>query len=374
MDTPVFSQTDLFISGTEGYHTFRIPAIVVTPRGAILALCEARKIGRDDAGKIDMVMRRSADGGQSWSPLQLIWDDGENTCGNPCPVVDRESGAVHLLMTHNLGYDTQEQIETQTSQGTRTVWHCQSTDDGLTWTRAVEITAAVKEPDWTWYATGPGAGIQLTGGRLVIPCDHQIEGSDKNRSHIIYSDDHGESWLLGGIVTEPGGDECEVVELENGTLLLNMRNYNRDLPGVPPCRAIAASADQGLTWSAMSYDPALIEPLCQASIRRLTTSQEVGRSRILFSNPGSTTARENMTVRLSYDEGHTWPVAKSIHAGPAAYSCLAVLPDQSIACFYERGDLDPHEKATLAQSKSAWHQKVTLARFNLAWLTDGADS
>ncbi|MBI3943549.1 MAG: exo-alpha-sialidase [Chloroflexi bacterium] len=356
MQTPYFTQGDLFISGTEGYHTFRIPAIVVTPRGTLLAFAEARKNGRSDTGDIDMMVRRSADGGQTWSPMQLIWDDNDNTCGNPCAVVDRETGAVHLLMTHNLGHDTQRQIEAQTSQGTRTVWACHSTDDGLTWSRPVEITAAVKAPGWTWFATGPGAGIQLGSGRLVIPCDHREAGSVKSRSHVFYSDDHGATWRPGGIVTESGGNECEAVELEDGRLLLNMRNYNRDLPGVPPCRAIATSADQGLSWSSISYDPTLIEPLCQASIRRLTTRQEDGRSRILFSNPGSTTARENMTVRLSTDECRTWPVAKTLHAGPAAYSCLAVLPDRSIACFYERGDTHPYEK-------------LTLALFNLAWLS-----
>jgi len=352
----VDKQRDLFISGADGYHTFRIPSAIVTTRGTVLAFCEGRRDSPSDSGDIDMVLKRSEDGGESWSEMQIVWDDKGNTCGNPCPVVDWETGTIWLLMTHNLGRDVERQIIDEESEGTRTVWVTKSADDGASWTDPVEITAATKEPHWTWYATGPGAGIQLSSGRLVIPCDHIEAGTKKYYAHVIYSDDGGETWQLGGSTPTDQVNECEVVELEDGRLLLNMRNYDP----ARRTRAFACSADRGLSWSEVERDQVLIEPICQASIRRFTTTADGGRSRILFANPASTTARENMTVRLSYDEGRTWPVSRTLHAGPAAYSCLTVLPDRTIACLYERGN----EKS---------YEKITFARFDLEWLTDGRD-
>jgi sialidase-1 len=349
------AQIDVYLSGRDGYHTYRIPSVIVTKQGTVLAFCEGRKNSSSDTGDIDLLLKRSTDGGRTFSNVQVVWDDGPNTCGNPCPVVDKRTGTIILLLTRNLGGDAEPRIIARTSQGTRTVWKCESRDDGLTWSRPVEITSTTKKSDWTWYATGPGAGIQLRSGRLVIPCDHVKAGSNEMYSHVIYSDDGGATWWLGG-ETGPGVNECEVVERTDGSLLVNMRNYNRR----QRCRSVATSGDGGLTWSAPAFDATLIEPICQASIRRFSRAEGDGKSRILFSNPASEKSREKMTVRLSYDEGQTWPVSKLLHAGPAAYSCLAVMPDGTILCLYERGDRSPYEK-------------ITLARFDLAWLTDGRD-
>src|SRR5262245_58292726 len=164
------TQSAVFVSGQAGFHTYRIPSLLVSAKGTLLAFCEGRKTGRADTGDIDLVLRRSCDGGKTWQPTQIVWDDGDNTCGNPCPVVERSTGTIWLLMTHNLGRDTEAQILERKSVGSRTVWVCKSTDDGATWSRPSEITRDVKKPDWTWYATGPGVGIQTRGGRLVIPC------------------------------------------------------------------------------------------------------------------------------------------------------------------------------------------------------------
>lgn len=338
------TQAPIFVAGEKGYRTYRIPSLLVSAKGTLLAFCEGRKSGRGDAGDIDLVLRRSLDGGKTWQPLQVVWNDGANTCGNPCPVVDRSTGTIWLLLTHNLGKDTEAQIIDQKSEGTRTVWVTKSTDDGVTWAKPVEITAQVKPKDWTWYATGPGVGIQTKAGRLVIPCDNKVAGTKARQSHVIYSDDRGATWKLGGVVG-PNCNESQIVELTDGSLLLNMRSYlanNR--------RLIAHSKDGGLTFTKPVEDAALIEPVCQASIVRSAGE----KSRLVFSNPAST-KREKMTVRVSHDEGKTWPVAQLLHAGPAAYSCLAVLPDGTIACLYERGDKNAYET-------------ITLARFTMDWL------
>ncbi len=328
-------QADVFTSGQEGCHTFRIPALAVTKKGTLLAFCEGRRKGQGDAGDIDIVLKRSTDGGRSWGKLQLVWDDGENTIGNPCPVVDRDTGAVWLPVTRN----------------NDRVFVLKSADEGATWEKPVEITKDVKKPEWIWYATGPGHGIQLKSGRLLIPCDHRDptlpEGKDRRsntRSHVIYSDDHGATWKLGGALA-PKTNECIAVELADGSLYLNMRNFFGK-----GRRAIAHSKDGGLTWSDVAFDDALICPTCQASAVRC------GKA-IVFSNPAST-KRERMTARLSTDEGKTWAASRLLHAGPSAYSDLCVLPDGSICCLYERGEKHPYER-------------LTLARFALDWLAGG---
>ena len=347
---PYIEQTDLYVGGTEGYHTFRVPALIVTQRGTLLAFCEARRDDMSDTGHIAMVLRRSEDGGESWSDMQTVWEDEGNTCGNACPVVDRSTGTIWLLLTHNMGQDTERQIVSRESVGTRTVWVSKSEDDGLSWADPYEITGQAKRPEWTWYATGPGAGIQLKSGRLLIPCDHK-SGESGFYSHVIYSDDHGETWRIGGVVPDSRVNECEAVELGDSRVLLNMRSYR-----TPTLRAVSTSGDEGMTWSQVSYDDTLIGPICQGSIRRFTTQEGSGRDCILFSNPASEETRKNVTVRVSYDECRTWPIAKRLHAGPSAYSCLAVLPGGMLACVYERG-------------AELYYERITLARFNMEWLT-----
>jgi len=348
-------QVDVFVSGQDGYHTFRIPSAIVTPKGTVLAFCEGRKKGQGDAGDIDLVLRRSADGGATWGPLQVVWDDEANTCGNPCPVIDRSTGTIWLLLTHNLGRDAERDIIAGKSRGTRTVWVSRSGDDGATWSKPEEITASVKKPDWTWFATGPGAGIQLRDGRLVVPCDSIADGGKKAHSFVIFSDDRGKTWKAGGTASDQH-NECQVAELADGSLLLNMRNHGSRRRQ----RGTATSPDGGLTWSEVRFDPALVEPVCQASLLRYTRRPDGAKDRLLFSNPGTEKTRTRMTVRLSCDEGRTWPVAKLLHEGPSAYSCLTALADLSIGCLYERGEKSPYEK-------------ITFARFTLGWLTDGAD-
>lgn len=341
-------QQELWSRGQGGYHTYRIPALAVTTNGTLLAFCEGRKSGGGDAGDIDLLMRRSTDGGHTWSEQRVIWDDSTNTCGNPSPVVDRRDGTIWLLMTWNRGEDREHQIIEGTSKDTRRVFVTASRDDGKSWQVPREITAAVKRTNWTWYATGPGAGIQIErgshAGRFIIPCDH-IEATSKDYfSHVIYSDDAGATWKLGGRTPRPQVNECQVVELTGGGLQLNMRNYLKESRH----RQVAVSADAGQTWTDQRQDAALPEPICQASIRRHSWPAAERLGVILFSNPASTTNRANLTVRASYDDAATWQSKLVLHPGASAYSDLAVLPSGGISCLYERGDKNPYEKITLA--------------------------
>jgi sialidase-1 len=335
-------QVDVFTSGTEGYHTYRIPGIVRSSQDTLLAFCEGRKNSRSDHGDLDLVLRRSTDSGKTWTPMQLVYEEGGNaeiTIGNPCPVVDRQTGAIWLPFCRN----------------NDRVFITKSTDDGNTWADPVEITEHVKKPEWGWYATGPGHGIQLRSGRLVVPCDcGDSKGwgdwGKKGRSLVFFSDDHGQSWQLGG-VTDAGMNECEVVQRADGSLLLSMRQYLG-----PKQRAFATSADRGLTWSGSRHNPQVHCPVCQSSMHRYTVQPEAAKNRILYSGPGGP-GRSHMTIRLSYDEGKTWPVTKVLYEGSAAYSDLVVLPDDTIGCLYERDN----------------YGKITFARFTLQWLTDGKD-
>lgn len=355
-------QKELFISGRGGYHTYRIPSIVSTIRGTLLAFCEGRKNSHSDTGDIDLLMRRSLDSGKTWSEPSVIWDNKDNTCGNPCAAVDEETGTVWLLLTWNLGSDHEKQIKTKTGRDTRRVYVMQSNDDGKTWSKPAEITDSVKAEYWRWYATGPGHGIQLKygsqKGRLIIPADHsyaEFMSDTVYGAHVIYSDDHGKTWRYSDPIL-PGLNENEVVELLDGKLLMNARNHR-----YRGSRAMAFSTDCGRTWPYVSYQSNLQEPQCQASILRYSPNSFSNQDRILFSNPAHDTRRMNLSVKLSYDAAKTWPVSKSLYAGPSAYSCLAVLTDGRIACLYEAGRDSPYEK-------------IILAVFSLDWLTNGKDA
>jgi len=350
----------LYYIGMPGYNRYRIPSLIVTKQGTLLAFCEGRTGG--DAGDIDTLVRRSEDGGTTWGKYQVVWSDGSNTCGNPCPVVDHSTGRIYLLSTWNLGKDTESQIITWKSKDVRHPYVCYSDDDGKSWSKPVCISDTARLDDWRWYATGPGIGIQIKrgkyAGRLVIPANNSYtemrEGVFKKNnkygygSHVIYSDDHGRTWQISETIT-PGCNESQVVELSDGSLMMNMRSYNGK-----QCRAVSISKDGGESWPEITHDPTLIEPVCQASI--ITYSHGSNKSLVLFSNPADKKSRIRMTVRLSYDDGRTWPVSKILHEGPAAYSSLAVLENGEIACFYEAGDKSPYET-------------MIFEKFSLGWLT-----
>lgn len=341
-------QFNLWRGGDDGYHTYRIPALSVTNDQTILAFCEGRKHHRGDSGDIVLLVKRSIDGGASWSSQAVVWDEPGATCGNPAPVVDRATGTIHLLMTWNRGDDHERDIIKGKSQDTRRVFVTSSADDGSTWREPREITSDVKGRDWTWYATGPGHGIQIQqgecAGRMVIACDHIEAGNEARYSHAIFSDDGGATWRLGGRTPQPEVNECEVVEISGGRLLLNMRSYRTGAR----LRQIAFSDDGGINWTDQRNDPALIEPICQASLLGCSLDGSPGSELILFANPASQSERANLTLRASLDEGETWTSQIGLHSGPSAYSDLAMAADGRILCLYECGESHPYEGLRLA--------------------------
>lgn len=349
---------DLFVSGQEGYHTYRIPALTVTKRGVVLAFCEGRRHSPHDAGEIDLVLKRSLDGGRTWTPTQVVATEPKTTCGNPCPIVDNATGEIVVLFCKNAADGPELQI--CEGKAFRTVWLTRSEDEGVTWSEPREITSEVKRPDWTWYATGPGHGIQLRDGRLVAPCDHMpavnYQWTDPFRSHLLLSDDHGKTWRIGAVTREADTNECMAVETADGALCVNARNRTG-----PRGRAVCWSRDRGETVSEIACDDVLVGPACQASILRYTWADNDGKSRVLFANPASFN-RSRMMVRVSYDECRTWPEGRVLHSGPSAYSDLCVMPDRRIGCLYETGD-----------SYTYAYEYIVFSTFDLEWMTFGKD-
>jgi sialidase-1 len=364
---PVFEQTNLFEVGQEGYLSYRIPCLVVTRGGALLAFTSARRAASDWAD-IDLMLRRSTDGGKTWEPRRIVTPakkDGKATMDNPVAIVDRQSGAIHFLF--------------QTDYAR--LYYQRSDDEGKTFSAPVEITSAVEgvraKYRWTVMAPGPGHALQLQNGRLVVPVWYSNGGGHAHRPSVvgvIYSDDYGKTWQAGELVPPMllNASESAAVQLADGRVALFMRNEE------PAYRhAVSFSADGATRWTTPVLHPELYTPISFATVVRLTGPDAAdGKTRLLYVHPDSRAkrevisawggrTRENETVRLSYDEGVTWPIAKSIEPERSGYADIAVGPDGMIYCLYERG-FNP--------DKALNTRYLTLARFNLEWLTDGKDT
>lgn len=312
---------NLFECGTLGYHTCRIPALAATASGSILAFCEGRRGGSSDDVPIDILLRRSDDQGLHWSPPVAIVSDGERTCGNPCPVLDRDSGDLLLPFCKD-------------NQG---VFLSRSRDDGHTWDVPRDISAQALLPGGTFVGTGPGHGIQLASGRLLIPCwVDESPGPATWRpanwgkiqsSYALLSDDGGESWRPSEKLTHDTTDECEAAEVD-GRVYLTARSR-----GGRQQRGRSWSSNGGQSWSPIEFVPSLPELSCQGSILSL------GDRRVLVVHPASTGDRSELTAYLSEDGGHTWPHAMLIYKGPSAYSDLVmVAPGEArahVLCLFE---------------------------------------
>ena len=374
----MFETQDLFEARTGGYHVYRIPGLVVTPRGTVLAHTEARKGTGGDWDPIDIVMRRSEDGGETFGDPYLVLDHrdfgGDAPVNNFTCMSDRVTGNVEVLFCHDYAR----------------VFAMRSTDDGRTFSDPRDITPVFEtyrdRYPWRVVAVGPGHSIQLDNGRLVVAVwmsdgTSREFGPDK-RGHrpsevgVVVSDDHGETWRAGDIVVRNTDEfrhpnETCAVELGNGEVLFNLRSESHTH------RRLVTTSPNGLTgWSEPRFDDALVEPICFGS---MIGFDRANRRHVVFANPGVLERtmpggpkdrgigpdetgriydRKNLTARLSTDDCRTWRASRCIEPGPSGYSDLAVLPDGTLLCLYECG----------LKERMFDDRYLRLARFDLGWL------
>jgi len=322
-ETTEISQEKLFYREYMGYWNFRIPALCVTKNGTILALAEGRMDNMLDWGNIDLVIRRSYDGGLTWSDGEVIWDYGEQSVSNPTLVQDQETGRIFLFVVLN-SFDDGTRTDSDFGKDDGNYYRY-SDDDGLTWSEIISVRDVVGAENWP----GPVHGIQLTkgehAGRLVIPL----------RRCSLYSDDHGETWVLGA--KNNSGGETTVVELADGTLLRNDRSTKTD-----GLRRFSTSSDGGATWSDFYEKKELYEPNgngCQADHIAFIHIDEDGQEQRYYiqSGPRHRTSRKNMTLMISQDECQTYQVGYLVHRNSAASSAIAQYDNDTIIMLYEDG-------------------------------------
>ena len=378
---PDIIRQDLFIAGKQGYHRYRIPGLAVTKNGVILAYCAARKGKGGDWDEIDVAMRRSLDGGDTWTTMEIIADVDTVPTDNPMAIIDYKTGSVHFLYQSN--YEK--------------LYYMRSENDGGSFTEPKEITDVIAKfkahYPWVVQAPGPGHGIQISNGRLVVPFWLSNGGAKEfgpnHRGHrpsivvAVYSDDHGKTWEAGDVVVWNNEvtvvpNETSLVQLKDGRVMFYIRNESPNYR-----RLISTSEDGATNWSEPYYEDAFFEPICFGSMTRVSMKPYQTKNRILFANPDSRNnprargrtkgyfdysapgrRRENLTLMMSYDEGQTWPVKKVMESGISGYSDLGILPDGQIICMYESGGMKGISTQTAA---------LTFAKFNVEWLTDGED-
>jgi len=351
------AQMPVFVSGTEGYKSFRIPAIVQAPNGDLLAFAEGRVEGSGDFGDIDIVMKRSKDKGKSWSASTVVAGYDKLQAGNVAPVMDLTDPAFpkgRLFLFYNTGNNHEGEV--RKGKGLREVWYKTSTDAGVTWTESVNITTQVHKPkqpetnaaynfseDWRSYANTPGHGMQLTEGaykgRIYIAANHS-QGDPKPRgadyqAHGFYSDDHGKTFKISETILIEGSNESTAAEISGGRIMFNARNQKGDVRA----RIVAVSSDGGVKWDTTYFDHNLPDPVCEGSI--LTIGKNKKQNILAFSNAADTKNRDNLTLRISFDDGKTWTkqylVGKSINGEKdyTAYSDIVKTGKNSIGVLYE---------------------------------------
>lgn len=342
-----------FISGKEGYACYRTPAVVVSSKGSVLAFCGGRVNDHRDEGDIDIVLKRSTDGGKTWGPLQVLANDGPNPCKGATPVI-LPSGRILVLYLWNAS------IPSEKFRTTRKIYLIHSDDDGVTWSKPRDLTASVYRKEWKWCGLGPCHAIVKRSdparGRIVVPARHNTK-TERMKPHVIFSDDGGETWKIGGIVERKQATEGTVVELSDGSLMINCRNQRDD----EDHRVVAVSRDGGESFPEVWLEKQLGEPRgCQGSLLFHSLNPVSGKGNILFSNPDNTEVRSDGTLKLSEDDGRTWTKAFRYAPKPApnftGYSDIALFPDASVGVLYERGELED------ADEKSERYEEIAFVR------------
>ncbi len=351
-------EVPVFVSGTDGFRSFRIPAIVKAPNGSLLAFCEGRLNGAGDFGNIKIVMKRSLDNGQTWGKIQIVATNDTLQTDNAAPVVDMTDPAYpkgRLFLFYNTGNVSESRL--RKGQGVREVWYKTSVDNGLSWSAPVNITLQVHKPkqpnfnkaynfseDWRSFANTPGHAIQFVAGRyrgrIYIAANHSAGEPQKNyadgRAFGYYTDDHGKTFKISEDVNMPGGNEVMAAELSGNRLMMNIRNQLGNVKQ----RIIAISNDGGKSWNTTHFDPHLPDPVCQGSILNIGGKTE---KTLAVCNDADTSNRNNLTLRISFDEGRSWKINKLIAKAPeryngdySAYSDLIKLSGTTVGIFYEK--------------------------------------
>ncbi|MDG9705668.1 exo-alpha-sialidase [Streptomyces sp. DH37] len=347
-----------FASNTGGYRGFRIPAVVGVGEeaggdaargvpGVLVAFAEGRVRSLADDGDIDVVARRSLDGGCTWGPLRVVADAGRDTVGNPSPVVDPATGRIVLLSCRNV----------HGVMGHRRVFVQHSDDAGVTFSPPREITGQVKPEHWNWYGTGPGHALALRygphAGRLLVPANHSYRTAasvHRSGAHSLHSDDGGETWRL-GYVAQPEDaslrlEENALAELPGGLIYTNVRNQS-DTASATRADAYLEPGGTALL-TAYRPQPALTGPVVHGSVLWVEP-RPPGSPALLFSGPADPGSRKAMTLRVSHDRGRTWREGPRLTAGPAAYSDLVPLGPDTVGVLYERGAASPYETLTFTR-------------------------
>ena len=339
--------------GQFGCHTFRIPAMATTNKGTLLAVYDMRyRSRRDLQGHMDVGLSRSTDGGETWARSIPIMDmkkfgglpEDQNGCSDPNILIDRKTGEIFVSAVWTHGKPNTHQWRGKGSEPGHSIHKSsqfmivRSTDDGLTWSEPENWTKRLKDPSWHLFAPAPGNGITLKNGMLVMP----TQGRDKTGlpfSNLMWSRDHGKSWTVSKQARD-NTTECAVVELSDGSLMLNMRdNRNRSDKSNTNGRAVSVTKDLGTNWTVHSSDHgALPEPVCMASL--ISHDLVDGQRVLFFSNPNSKHRREKMTVRMSLDQRKSWPKSILLDQKGGAYSSLTMVDDQTIGILYESSVAD----------------------------------
>lgn len=357
----LYSQTQkvpVFVSGEDGYSNYRIPAIITAPNGDLLAFCEGRLHSAADFGDNDIVLKRSSDQGQTWSKLQVVADYNMLQASNSAPVVDYTDPDYpngRILLFYNTGNN--HEYEVRLGKGLREVWYKTSVDNGYTWSDPINITTQVHRPyqptsipeynfieDWRAYANTPGHAMQFeTGkykGRIYVAANHS-KGSPKNDFsdydvHAFYTDDHGKTFHLSSNLNFPGSNESTAVELSDNKLMMNSRNQKGD----QKARIVSISNDGGQTWDNIYFDEHLPDPINQGSLLLLESNKN--GNTIAFINAADTIQRDNLTLRLSYNDGKSWAASYLVDKNPkistvdyTAYSDIVKIDDNKIGILYE---------------------------------------